>query len=154
MNIEADKVVSIDYTLKDDQGVVIDSSEGNGPLSFIYGNGNIISGLEAALEGKTSGDELSVSIEPKDGYGEYDETMIFEVPKDQFQDSSKLEEGMQVQGQTKEGQVQVFTIKSIGEEEVVLDANHPLAGYTLHFEVAVTGVRDATPEELDHGHVH
>ena len=103
MNIEADKVVSIDYTLKDDQGVVIDSSEGNGPLSFIYGNGNIISGLEAALEGKTSGDELSVSIEPKDGYGEYDETMIFEVPKDQFQDSSKLEEGMQVQARRRKG---------------------------------------------------
>lgn len=154
MKIETNKVVSIDYTLKNDQGKVLDSSEGNEPLSFIYGNGNIISGLESALEGKSSGDELSVSIEPKDAYGEYDDTKMFEVGKEQFQDPTKVQEGMQVQGQTADGQVQIFTIKTIGEEKVTLDANHPLAGETLHFDVAVTDVRDATQEELDHGHVH
>lgn len=154
MKIEADKVVSIDYTLKNDQGEVLDTSEGNGPLSFIHGSGNIISGLEAALEGKTSGDELSVSIEPKDAYGEYDESKMFEVGKTQFQDPAKVEAGMQVQGQTADGQVQVFTIKSVGDEKVTLDANHPLAGETLHFDVAVSDVRDASPEELEHGHVH
>ena len=154
MKIEENKVVSIDYTLKNDQGEVIDSSEGNEPLSFIYGKGNIITGLEAELVGKTVGDEVSVSIEPKDGYGEYDENMMFEVGKNQFQDISKIEEGMQVQGQTGDGQVQVFTIKSVEDDKVVLDANHPLAGFTLHFDVAVTEIRDATPEELDHGHVH
>ncbi len=154
MKIEEDKVVSIDYTLKDDQGQVLDSSEENGPLSFIYGNGNIITGLETALEGKTVGDEVSVNVEPKDGYGEYDEKMIFEVDKNQFQDVSKVSEGMQVQGQTADGQVQVFTVKTVGDDKVTLDANHPLAGYTLHFDVAVTDIRDATPEELDHGHVH
>lgn len=154
MKVEADKVVSIDYTLKNDQGEVLDTSEGNSPLSFIYGKDNIVSGLESALEGKTSGDELSVSIEPKDGYGEYDEAKMFEVGKDQFQDPTKVEEGIRVQGQTAEGQVQVFTIKSIGDEKVTLDANHPLAGERLHFDVAVTDVREATAEEIDHGQVN
>ena len=154
MHIEANKVVRIDYTLKNDQGAVLDSSEGNEPLSFMYGNGQIIPGLEAELAGKAAGDRFSVSLEPKDGYGEYDESMIFEVPRTKFQDDTQLEEGMQVQGQSGEGRVQVFTITSVGDENVTLDANHPLAGHTLHFDIAVVDVRDATPEELDHGHAH
>lgn len=154
MKIEADKVVSIDYTLKDDKGEVLDTSEGKEPLSFIFGNGSIISGLENALEGKTEGESLSVVVDPKEGYGEYSDSMIFEVGKEQFQDASQISEGMQVQGQDANGQIQIFTIKTIGDEKVTLDANHPLAGQTLHFDVAVTEVRDATEEELDHGHVH
>ncbi|HDQ14655.1 MAG TPA: peptidylprolyl isomerase [Sediminispirochaeta sp.] len=154
MKIEADKVVSIDYTLKNDNGEVLDTSEGREPLAFIFGSGNIISGLENSLAGKEKGDELNVVVEPKDGYGEYDDSMIFEVDKEQFQDPSQISEGMQVQAQDNNGQVQIFTIKSIGEEKVSLDANHPLAGETLHFDVTVADVRDASQEELDHGHVH
>ncbi len=154
MKIESDKVVSIDYTLKDDQGSVIDTSNERGPLSFIYGSGSIIPGLETELEGREKGDSFSVTVEPKDGYGEYDDSMMFEVGKDQFQDSSQIEEGMQVQAQNNQGQVQILTVKSIGDEKVTLDANHPLAGQKLFFDVSVTDVRDATKEELDHGHVH
>ncbi len=154
MKIENDKVVSIDYTLKDDSGEVLDTSQDREPLAFIYGSGNIIPGLENALEGKEKGEELSVTVEPKDGYGEYDESLMFEVGKEQFQDPSQIQEGMQVQAQNSNGQVQIFTIKSIGDEKVQLDANHPLAGQTLHFDVAVSDVREATKEEIDHGHVH
>jgi len=154
MKIETDKVVSIDYTLKDDQGTVIDTSNERGPLSFIFGNGTIIPGLENELEGKEKGDSFSVTVEPKDGYGEYDDSMMFEVGKDQFQDSSQIEEGMQVQAQNNQGQIQILTVKDIGDEKVTLDANHPLAGQKLFFDVSVTDVRNATEEELDHGHVH
>jgi FKBP-type peptidyl-prolyl cis-trans isomerase SlyD len=154
MKIEADKVVSIDYTLKDDQGPVIDTSNERGPLSFIFGSGTIIPGLENELGGREKGDSFSVTVEPKDGYGEYDDSMMFEVGKDQFQDSSQIEEGMQVQAQNNQGQVQILTVKSVGDENVTLDANHPLAGQKLFFDVSVTDVRDATEEEIDHGHVH
>ncbi len=154
MKIQNDKVVSIDYTLKDDSGEVLDTSQEREPLAFIFGSGNIIPGLENALEGKEQGEELSVTVEPKEGYGEYDDSLMFEVGKEQFQDASQIQEGMQVQAQNSNGQVQIFTIKSIGDEKVTLDANHPLAGQTLHFDVAVSEVRDATEEEIDHGHVH
>ena len=154
MKIQNDKVVSIDYTLKDDSGEDLDNSQDREPLAFIFGSGNIIPGLENALEGKEQGEELSVTVEPKEGYGEYDESLMFEVGKEQFQDASQIQEGMQVQAQNSNGQVQIFTIKSIGDEKVTLDANHPLAGQTLHFDVAVSEVRDATEEEIDHGHVH
>lgn len=154
MKIEADKVVSIDYTLKDDQGTVIDTSNERGPLSFLFGSGTIIPGLENELEGKEKGDSFSVTVEPKEGYGEYDDTMMFEVGKDQFQDSSQIEEGMQVQAQNNQGHVQILTVKSIGDEKVTLDANHPLAGQKLFFDVSVTDVREASEEEIDHGHVH
>jgi FKBP-type peptidyl-prolyl cis-trans isomerase SlyD len=154
MKIQNDKVVSIDYTLKDDSGEVLDTSQEREPLAFIFGSGNIIPGLENALEGKEKGEELSVTVEPKEGYGEYDESLMFEVGKEQFQDASQIQEGMQVQAQNSNGQVQIFTIKDIGDEKVTLDANHPLAGQTLHFDVAVSEVRDASDEELDHGHVH
>lgn len=154
MTIEKDRVVSIDYTLKNDNGEVLDTSDGREPLSFIFGSGSIIPGLENELKGKAAGEEFSVTVAPEDGYGEYDESMMFEVSKEQFQDSNQIQEGMQVQGQNSAGQVQIFTVKTIGDEKVTLDANHPLAGEKLHFDVAVKTVRDATPEELDHGHVH
>lgn len=154
MEIGKDKVVSIDYTLKDDQGEVLDTSQDRDPLSFIFGNGTIIKGLENALEGKETGDEVSVNIGPQDGYGEYDESLIVDVPKEKFQDPDNLQEGMQVQAQSQDGQVQILTVKEIKDETVTLDANHPLAGQNLHFDVKVAEVRDATQEELDHGHAH
>jgi len=154
MKIADDKVVSINYTLTDDKGTVIDSSKGRGPLSFIFGTGSIIPGLENELAGREKGQEFSVTIEPKEAYGEYDDSMMFEVAREQFQDASQVIEGMQVQAQNSQGQVQVFTVKSISEEKVKLDGNHPLAGQTLHFDVEVMEVRDASKEEIDHGHVH
>ena len=154
MNVKEKAVVSIDYTLKDDSGEVLDSSENREPLSFLYGQGSIIPGLENALEGKSPGDELAVSVTPEEGYGEYNDELVFAVAKDRFQDPSIIEVGSQVQAQTSDGSVQVLTVKGVGDDEVTLDANHPLAGQTLHFEVAIADVREATSEEIDHGHPH
>ncbi len=154
MQAAENKVVSIDYTLKDDEGNVLDTSQGSEPLSFIFGNGSIIPGLEKAIAGKTKGDEISVSVDPEEGYGEYDESLILQVEKDKFQEPDNIQEGMQVQAQAQDGQVQILTVKSIDGEQVTLDANHPLAGQRLNFELEVTDVRDATDEEIDHGHVH
>ena len=154
MQIKPEKVVSIDYTLKDDDGNVLDSSKESEPLSFIYGNGSIIPGLEKALDGKSTGEEISVTVEPEEGYGEYDESLIIQVTKDKFQDPDNVQEGMQVQAQSQDGHVQILTVKSVEGEQVTLDANHPLAGQRLSFDVAVSDVREPSQEELDHGHVH
>ena len=154
MQVEPQKVVSIDYTLKDDNGNVLDSSQGSEPLSFIYGTGSIIPGLEKALEGKATGDEVSVTVEPEEGYGQYDDSLIIQVTKDKFQDPDNVQEGMQVQAQSQDGNVQILTVKSIDGEQVTLDANHPLAGQRLNFDVEVAEVREPTQEELDHGHIH
>lgn len=154
MYVSDKTVVSIDYTLKDDTGTVLDTSENREPLSFLFGSGSIIPGLEKALEGKAAGDELSVTVNPEEGYGEYNDELVFSVGKDRFQDPSIIEVGSQVQAQSADGSVQVLTIKGVADEEVTLDANHPLAGQTLHFDVAVSEVREATSEEIDHGHVH
>lgn len=154
MKVDKDRVVSIDYTLKDDTGEVIDTSEGREPLAFVYGSGSIIPGLEKNLEGKTPGDEFQVTVKPEEGYGEYNDQLIVEVSKDNFEEGAEINEGMQVQATKSDGSAQVLTVKDIADDKVTLDANHPLAGQTLHFEVAVTEVREATPEELEHGHAH
>ena len=154
MQVKKDKVVSFNYTLKNDNGDVIDTSEKREPLSVLQGSGSIIPGLENALEGKEKGDAFSVSLEAGEGYGEYDDQLIFSVPKDRFQDAANLSVGTQVQAQNENGGIQIFTVKEIDEENVILDANHPLAGEKLHFDVSVEEVRDASKEEKDHGHAH
>ncbi len=154
MQVAEKTVVSMNYTLKDDDGTVIDSSEGREPLSFIAGKGMIIPGLEQALIGKNPGDEVSVSVSPEEGYGEYREEMTVQVNKDQFQGDSEITEGMQVQAHNKDGSTQILTVKEVSDDQVTLDANHPLAGQTLHFDVSIEDVREATQEELDHGHTH
>ncbi len=151
MKVASNTVVSFDYTLKDEQGQVLDSSQGKEPLSFIHGSGRIIPGLEKALEGHDEGDSFDTSVEPTEAYGEYDENLIFDVPKNQFQDAEKISEGMQVQAQMQDGSTQVLTIKDIGEADVTLDANHPLAGQTLHFNITVTDVREPTQSEIVNG---
>jgi FKBP-type peptidyl-prolyl cis-trans isomerase SlyD len=154
MTISDNTVVSINYTLKDDEGTVLDTSENRDPLSFVYGAGSIIPGLEKALAGKTEGDSLEVVVQPAEAYGEYNDELVFAVGKDRFQDATGLEIGSQVQAQTADGSVQVLTVKDVQDEQITLDANHPLAGQTLHFAVEVAVVRDATPQEVEHGHVH
>jgi FKBP-type peptidyl-prolyl cis-trans isomerase SlyD len=153
MQISTGKVVSIDYTLTDDQKHVIDSSEGGEPLTYLHGVGQLIPGLEKELEGKTSGDHLDVTIAPADGYGERDDAKLKVVPRTAIQGVGDLEIGMQLQASTAHGH-QVVTITKVEGDDVTLDANHPLAGATLHFDVTIREVRDATTEELDHGHVH
>ena len=153
MQIAKHKVVTIDYTLTDDSGTVIDSSQGREPLAYIQGMNNIIPGLEAALEGKAAGDQLQVSIPPEDGYGERNDSLRQEVPRDRFDGAEGLEVGMQFHAQTEGGPL-VVTVTGIDGDTVTVDGNHPLAGMTLNFDVKVVGVREPSAEEMDHGHVH
>lgn len=152
MQISKHKVVTMDYTLTDEKGNTIDTSDGREPLAYIHGVGGIIPGLEAALEGRNPGEQLQVKVAPEDGYGDRDESLLQVVPRDRF-DVEDVNVGMQFHAQS-EGGVSVVTVVAVTDEEVTVDANHPLAGVTLNFDVEVKEVRDATEEELAHGHVH
>ena len=153
MKIEKNKVVSINYTLTNNSGATLDSSEGREPLNFIHGNGHIIVGLEEALEGKVKGDKLNVSISPEKGYGIKNEEMVQKIPKNQFDATQPIETGMQFQANAV-GRTLIVTVTKVEADFVTIDANHPLAGETLKFDVEVMDVREASTEELSHGHVH
>ena len=153
MRVAKNKVVSIHYILKSDIGEVLDSSEGKSPLPYIHGTGQLIQGLEKELEGKEAGTELKVVVPPEEAYGEYSKDQVFVVGKAGFQGDEELTVGLQVQVDTGNGQA-IAVVTKIEGENVTLDLNHPLAGTTLHFDVKIEDVRDATAEELDHGHSH
>jgi FKBP-type peptidyl-prolyl cis-trans isomerase SlyD len=153
VDITADRVVTIHYTLKDDSGTVLDSSAGGDPLAYIQGHGNLISGLEKALEGKTGGDKMAVTISAADGYGTRNEALIQRVPRRALQGAGDIRKGMQFQARTEDG-MRMFTVTGIAGDMVTLDGNHPLADKTLHFDVEILSVREASAEELEHGHVH
>ena len=154
MTVKKDKVVEMHYTLKNDAGEVIDSSKDQDPMPFLHGHGNIIPGLEKALEGMKVGESCDVSIEPKEAYGEYRDDIIREIPMDALQGIDDLQVGMQLQSQDENGNPFIVSVKEIKDNSVVVDGNHPLAGETLHFSVSIENVRNASPEEIDHGHVH
>lgn len=153
MQISDNVVALIEYTLTNNQGEVLDSSVGGEPLGYIHGAGNIIPGLERALVGKKAGDTLKVTVAPADGYGEKNEAMLQEVPREMFQGVDQIEVGMQFHAQTDHG-MQVITVAKVTADTITVDGNHPLAGETLNFDVKVIEVRAATEEELEHGHVH
>ena len=152
MRIAKNSVVSIEYTLTDAEGAVLDSSKGQPPLTYIHGKGNIVVGLEEALEGKEKGATLKVSVPPAKGYGERDASLSQIVPREMF-DIEELEPGMRFHAEGEHG-THVVTVTAVDNASVTVDANHPLAGQTLNFEVTVMGVRAATEQELAHGHVH
>ena len=153
MHIEKNRVVTLHYTLRDDQGSVIDSSSGRGPLSYLHGKGNIIPGLEQALAGKAAGDKLDVTVAPAQGYGLRDERLVQIVPRHKFGEVAGLSPGMQVRATGAQGP-RLVTVVRVDRDFVTVDGNHPLAGRTLHFSVEVAEVRKATHEEVSHGHVH
>ena len=153
MQIANDKVVTIHYTLTNAAGEVIDSSEGAEPLAYLHGHGNIIPGLENALAGKTAGDKMDVSVAPSEGYGERMDELVQEVSRDLFDTEDEIQPGMQFHAQSDQGP-RVVTVVTVTESTITIDGNHPLAGETLKFDVEITEVRDATSEELAHGHVH
>ena len=153
MLVAKNKVISIDYTLTDAQGTELDSSHGRGPFAYIHGIGNIIPGLEAALEGKSAGDQVNAVISPENAYGTRDESLVQQLPRSQFDTDQDIEVGMQFQAMSEAGP-RVVTVVSVDAENVTVDANHPLAGVTLHFDVTIKEIREATGEELNHGHVH
>jgi len=146
-------VVSLEYTLTVD-GEVVDSSEGHEPIEFIQGQGHIIPGLEKAVYGMAVGESKTVTVAPAEGYGEEDPNAFVEVPKSEFPPEIPMEVGTPLQLRDHQGQVFDAFIAEIKEDSAVLNFNHPLAGKTLNFQVKVVGLREATPEELDHGHVH
>lgn len=153
MQIGARKVITLEYTLTDQSGEVLDSSEDDGPLSYLHGFGNIVPGLEAALEGKNPGESLQVTVAPVDGYGERDEKLVQTVPRNRFP-KGDVEVGMRFTAQGGDDEPRLLTIVAVDQKEVTVDGNHPLAGQILSFDVTIREVRDATAEEIEHGHVH
>ena len=153
MQISDKMVVTIDYTLKDDNGTILDNStEGN--FAYLHGANNIIPGLENALTGKSAGDEVEVSVSPTEGYGEHNETMIQAVPRDMFDSEQEIQVGMQFHAESPEGEMIVVTVTDVEGDDVTVDGNHPLAGVNLNFGVKVIDIREASEEEIEHGHVH
>jgi FKBP-type peptidyl-prolyl cis-trans isomerase SlyD len=152
MQIADNTVAELNYSLTVD-GQLIDESQEGHPLAYLHGNGNIISGLESALTGKSKGDKFSITLEPNDAYGEFDEALVMIVDRSQFSGEDPVEVGMQFEAQFPDG-TEVATIQSIDGDNITVDGNHPLAGKTLTFDVEVAGVRAATEEELVHRHVH
>ena len=153
MQIQSNSVVTLHYTLKDNDGNIIDQSD-DGSFLYMHGAMNIIPGLENALAGKSAGDEISVKVSPEEGYGVKDDARIQEVPKDMFDSADEIQVGVQFHAQGPDGSAVVVTVIEVKDDAVVIDANHALAGVDLNFEVKIVDVREATEEEVEHGHVH
>ena len=147
-------VVSIHYKLTDNDGNVIDSSEGQDPLAYLHGSGHIVPGLEQALVGKVEGDKLEVTLQPEEGYGDVVSDLIQTVDKAAFQGVDKVEVGMGFESESPDGAVHHIVVKEVEGDNVTIDANHPLAGVVLNFDVEVVGIRTPTEEEVSHGHAH
>ena len=147
MEITKDKFAAFHYTLKDVNGVELDSSAGTEPLGYVHGRGYLIPGLEAQLEGKKAGDKFSCTIQPKDGYGERDERLVAELPRDRFDTDVEIETGMQFQVMTPAGPT-IVTVIEVNGDRIKIDGNHEMAGKVLNFDIEVVEVRDTTAEEL------
>lgn len=153
MHATKDRVVSIEYVLRDTEGEIIDQSQAGQPLSYLHGHDNIVPGLEQALEGHDTGEDIRTTIAPEQGYGHYRDELIQTVSRDQFQGVESLGPGMSFHAESEEGPM-IVTITDIDGDEVTVDGNHALAGQTLDFSVSIDDVREATATELEHGHVH
>jgi FKBP-type peptidyl-prolyl cis-trans isomerase SlyD len=154
LTVTNDMVVTIDYVLTLEDGDMVESTKEGMPLRFLAGHDEILPGLEEALAGMAVGDETAVTLEPEDGYGDYDPEAFEEVPVDQFPATENLEPGMPIGVQDASGEMYQAFIAEVRPDTIVLDFNHPLAGETLHFQVKVIDLRAATAEELEHGHTH
>jgi FKBP-type peptidyl-prolyl cis-trans isomerase SlyD len=154
VKIQEKRVVSIHYRLTNDAGEELDSSTGGDPLAYLHGSNSLIPGLESALTGQSAGDKLKVTVQPTDAYGEISTDLVQVVPIDAFDSPENVKPGVQFQAQGPDGQVQLITVREVNDAGVTIDANHPLAGQVLHFDVSVEDVREASAEEIAHGHVH
>lgn len=154
MPIGANKVVTLNYKLSDDKGNLIQTTKDNGPFVYLSGKNQILPKLEEAIDGMLIGGKKNIELSSSEAYGDYDEKAVQQVKKDAFPEGSNLEAGMEYMAQSPEGHPVPFVIKEVKDEDVTIDFNHPLAGRNLNFDVELVDVRDATAEELDHGHVH
>ena len=148
-----DRVVRFHYEMRDEAGKVLETSRGEEPLAVLQGRGNLMRGIESALEGHVAGDRFEVTLPPEQAYGERQDGRTQRVPKKYFPNASRLKPGMTTQLSTQEGPRPVTVLK-VGGKVVDVDLNHPLAGRTLMFDIEVVEVREATPEEIAHRHVH
>jgi len=153
MKIDKGRVVCMHYTLRDESGTTIESSGEREPLTYLHGYGHLIPGLERSLHGSQAGLRTTVTVLPEDAYGEKDPQAVIRAAREDFPEGLTLEPGVEVQADTPDGPL-TFMVVAVEGDEAVLDANHPLAGKTLTFDVEVIDVRDATPDEIAHGHVH
>lgn len=147
-------VVIMHYTLTNDKGEVLDTSDGSEPLPYLHGANNIVPGLEKELTGLKAGDSKTVDVVPEEGYGVVDEDMIQQVPRDQFPEDAEVEPGVQFIMEAEGGHNMPIWVTSVDEGMVTIDANHPLAGETLHFAVQIASLRAPTDDEKAHGHPH
>lgn len=154
MKIENGRVVAIDYTLKAEDGSTIDTSEGDEPLHYLHGSGQIVPGLESALAGRDVGEKVAVTVKPEEGYGPRRDDRVLTVPRSSLPEGPDPEVGMQLEAVGRRGEHVVLWVTEVKDETVTLDGNHPLAGQTLYFDVEVKEVREATSDELKHGHAH
>ncbi len=154
MQVDKHKVVVLDYTLKDSEGVVMDSTEGRGDFAYLHGTNNVIPGLEKALDGRKAGDEVEVTIAPNEGYGERNEGMVQVVSKSTLESSDEAQVGMQFYSHSPDGETIMYTVMEVKGDDITIDGNHPLAGVELHFALKIVDIREATEEEISHGHVH
>ena len=154
MNIKENTVVSINYTLKDADGKVLDSSAGREPLEYLHGSGNIIPGLESELAGMAVGDKKNVTVAPELAYGVKSDELVISVPRNNIEFEGEIVPGMRFHAQSPDGNVHAFTVVSADSETIKMDGNHPLAGVTLFFDVEVMDVREATKKEIAEGHPH
>ncbi len=152
-NIKKGDVVQMNYVLKDESGEVIDQSPAGSPFEYLHGHGNIVLGLEKALTGLKAGDKKKVVVSPLEGYGELDPRLQLTVERKQFPPGAPLEEGMQFETPF-ENSVLIFTVEAVVGDQITINGNHPLAGVSLHFDVEIVGTREASKDELTHGHVH
>ncbi len=152
--ISKDSAVYFHYTLTDSDGTVIDKSKEGQPLPYLHGHNNIIVGLEKQLEGKSAGEKLTVVVEPSEAYGEHDPQGVQAIPRENFQGVDTIEVGMMFQSQTSDGNVVNVKVVEVTDDTVTVDANHPLAGQKLTFDVEIVEVRAGTEDELAHGHIH
>jgi FKBP-type peptidyl-prolyl cis-trans isomerase SlyD len=154
VNIAQKCVVSFYYKLTNSEGEQLDSSDGQEPLKYLHGASNIVPGLEKELEGKKAGDALKVEVQPEEGYGQVNLQLVQKVPHSAFEGAPEIKAGMQFQAEGPDGQAQLITVKEVSDDEVTVDGNHPLAGQVLNFDVTIEDVREASAEELEHGHAH
>lgn len=152
--IEKNQVVTFHYTLKDKDGNVLDKSVGGDPLSYLHGHSNIVPGLEVEMESKKVGDKLQVHVTPENGYGHYDPEKRFLIGRDQLPGDVELEPGMALELHADDGDTLIAAVVAVDKKAIEVDANHPMAGVDLHFEIEVLEIRDASAEEIQHGHVH
>lgn len=154
MIVADNHVVSIDFTLTDGDGNALDKSEEGKPLVYLHGTESLLPGLEKALNGKNIGDSFEVTISPEEGFGDVNPELIQTVPTEAFQGVESIEPGMTFEAKGPSGQVEHVVVEAVEDDQVRINANHPLAGVTLNFNVTVVAIREAEKEEIEHGHVH